>query len=258
MKFQQFLLTRFNVPIPQRPGANLDINWLAHRLHLFETYCLPSVENQTVQDFRWLLAVDARTNGDYLRTLLMKLPHNAQVVLVKEGEPFTSRIRAVVNSYVRDVDFVVSSRLDNDDALCADFMFMVRGAAKQMVSEQSLSVVSKENLIQFIDSAGHAYKIDQDSFAPREPYALHPTALSPFLSAVERPQRFGSVMTAFCGDHGKVKSLYPGARVYNHWRRLWVQVLHDRNVANCPGGLPVVSAELDHQLRKQLGWPTKN
>lgn len=61
---QHFILTRFNLLIfnKNKEGKKVrTIKWLEHRFMLFEKYCLPSVKNQTCQDFQWIVLFDSST-----------------------------------------------------------------------------------------------------------------------------------------------------------------------------------------------------
>ena len=57
-EYKHFLITRFNL---KKKGWETTKNnekiqteeWLRHRFELFEAYCLPSVINQSNQDFIW-------------------------------------------------------------------------------------------------------------------------------------------------------------------------------------------------------------
>lgn len=63
-----YLLTRFNLAlwIEDKNGAAIDREeWLKRRMALFETFCLPSVKNQSCQNFSWILLVDANTPAVY-------------------------------------------------------------------------------------------------------------------------------------------------------------------------------------------------
>src|SRR5208282_1904259 len=68
--FSHVLLTRFNVRLssPETPPSD---DWIAHRLDLFQRYCVPSVASQTVQDFRWIVLIDSRTSMATRKTILL-------------------------------------------------------------------------------------------------------------------------------------------------------------------------------------------
>ena len=65
MKYIHYILTRFNVDLynknntkwqKDKNGTNIDPEiWLENRFKLFETYCLPSIINQTSKNFKWIV-----------------------------------------------------------------------------------------------------------------------------------------------------------------------------------------------------------
>lgn len=62
MSFEHFILTRFSLShFEGVEEANLDERYLDYRFTLFETFCLPSVKNQTCQNFKWLVLFDSNT-----------------------------------------------------------------------------------------------------------------------------------------------------------------------------------------------------
>lgn len=66
MSFEHFILTRFALSFFEGVGeARLDEQYLDYRFNLFETVCLPSVRNQTCQNFKWLVLFDAQTPARY-------------------------------------------------------------------------------------------------------------------------------------------------------------------------------------------------
>jgi hypothetical protein len=64
--FKHFLLTRFNLRVEDWATTKngdqvLNDAWLMDRFRLFESYCLPSVKNQSNQDFTWFVFFDKNT-----------------------------------------------------------------------------------------------------------------------------------------------------------------------------------------------------
>lgn len=63
MNFKHFIITRFNLPL--WPTTQKDpihnIEYLRRRMQLFEDYCMPSVKQQTCQNFIWLCLFDVNT-----------------------------------------------------------------------------------------------------------------------------------------------------------------------------------------------------
>ena len=61
---QHFILTRFNLLLwnKDKEGNKVrTMEWLEHRFALFENYCLPSIKNQTCQEFVWIVLFDSTT-----------------------------------------------------------------------------------------------------------------------------------------------------------------------------------------------------
>ena len=63
--YKHLLFTRFNINSADTLSCRLDPAYLKVRFELFERYCLPSVQNQTNQNFIWLLLLDENTPNDY-------------------------------------------------------------------------------------------------------------------------------------------------------------------------------------------------
>ena len=66
MTFEHYIVTRFNLPIFQakvggESSKSCDRAYLQYRFDLFEKYCMPSIVNQTCQNFKWLVLFDANT-----------------------------------------------------------------------------------------------------------------------------------------------------------------------------------------------------
>lgn len=66
MTFEHYIVTRFNLPIfqPKVNGivySSCSEEYLNYRFDLFEKYCMPSIINQTCQNFKWLVLFDAHT-----------------------------------------------------------------------------------------------------------------------------------------------------------------------------------------------------
>lgn len=127
----QVLLTRFNVPSAGYESLiRASDGWLARRLELFETFCLPSVKHQTEQRFQWLIYLDPESPAWLIE----------RMEALKHTRPFTMRLRTKVDKVdlMADISHVfpypraklLSSNLDNDDGLAVDFTARVRKLAE--------------------------------------------------------------------------------------------------------------------------------
>jgi hypothetical protein len=201
------LLTRFNLPTDGVEGLiRAQEGWLRERVALFESYCAPSVFGQTCQNFRWIIYFDP-DSPEWLKDWISE---NAP-------ERFTPVFRCSVSSddVVTDIkallgcgnSILVTSSIDNDDAVALDFVERVQGAASAI--ERTAIYVTYG----LIKKGSRIY--------------LRRDARNAFCSVVES---WESPSTCWCdwhnllGNRMKVLQLAedPG----------WLQVVHGRNVSN--------------------------
>src|SRR6185295_9702800 len=84
--FYHFLITRFNLKnkdwdLTKNKEALLDDSWMDERIHLFETYCLPSVVNQSNSNFKWLLFFDETTTEKYRQKINELVKNHPNIIL---------------------------------------------------------------------------------------------------------------------------------------------------------------------------------
>ena len=127
-ELQHFLLTRFNILLwtKDKEGNPVrTIQWLEHRFSLFEKYCLPSVKNQTCQDFEWIILFDSKTPEKYkekIESLRNDYPQIIPVYVKPEyGRFFADIFRMEMEKRLK-AKRVISTYLDNDDALNCRFV----------------------------------------------------------------------------------------------------------------------------------------
>ena len=70
MTFKHYIITRFNLPIFQakvagKESTSCSKEYLQYRFELFEKYCMPSIMNQTCQNFKWLVLFDINTPDEF-------------------------------------------------------------------------------------------------------------------------------------------------------------------------------------------------
>lgn len=222
-KFTHYLVTRFNVPVErwQRDKSGhttLDDAWFDHRLDLFSTYCLPSVLHQTNQNFQWLIYCDQGISPSQL----LKLSK-----LIADETRFTIRMADSLESMLADLrqlisqagtPYVITSRLDNDDAIVIDFIQDVQSHFKE----------EDKILLHFDDGIAYdcIYRI-----ATRMQTKVHNT----FTSLVERTS--AEMLTIYGFHHTAIPASVeimhiPGGE---HW----LKVIHDRNLRSRLAGIPI-------------------
>jgi len=203
--FQHFLITRFNYGwldnvARSRTGTAVNTTqWLDERVQLFETFCLPSVTRQTCRNFTWVMQFDPRTPVEILERCA--------------ATPNVEIIQEPIADFFAQVElaepFLITSRLDNDDALHERYIDAVQ---RRFAGETQLLDTRG---IQF-DQSRHRFYTD----GRRKPN-------SPFLTLIEKLG--GRPKTVHYADHAKMRRHFPARRLK---QRLWCQVVHETNLLN--------------------------
>lgn len=186
--------------------------WMSERLELFERYCAPSVAGQTYRDFTWLLFLDRETPegaASRIRAAAAGAPGAELVFLppVSSDEPVAEAIRQRVDG---DPDLLITTRVDNDDALHEDALATVRARARP-------------NRREFLNLR-FGYVTDGRTARVKSHKYGH------FTSLVE-PASGSPFRSVHCGlPHGRARRFAPFRQVSD--KPYWLEVIHGRNVAN--------------------------
>lgn len=130
MTIDHVLLTRFNLP-SQGPESLIRAKdgWLKRRIELFERYTIPSIAAQTVSDFHWIVYVDPESPQWLLDRLRPHITSGVFTPIFREEATWRE-----VGADARQLtgahgSLLITTNLDNDDALAADFMERIQGLA---------------------------------------------------------------------------------------------------------------------------------
>jgi hypothetical protein len=214
-QFTHLLLTRFNTAVDFAPSARrLETNWLSARLALFEQYCLPSVAGQRGAEFDWLVFFDAATPGWFKEQISTFAPPVKPIFV--EG-PATDEViaRLVLQTGLVSSPYLITTRLDNDDAISKDHLALVQGAFRRQDREFITFPFGMQSF------RSHLYSVYWPS--------------NPFLSLIERVSD-GRPTTVFCVAHDRVGDANKLRKVLCSPQ--WLQVLHDSNLRNTLRGWP--------------------
>jgi hypothetical protein len=129
-EFDHVIVTRFNLPslgpeslIRARGG------WLSDRMTLFERYCLPSVLAQTYQRFDWIIYFDPES-PDWLRRRIDEHAEKKIYRPIFRTSVSPADLAADIGEITgRCGNRLITSSLDNDDALAVDFIERLQAAA---------------------------------------------------------------------------------------------------------------------------------
>lgn len=219
-------MTRFNLATPGREAAiRNQPGWLAERFALFERYCLPSVGAQTTRDFTWIVYFDKDTPQEFkdrIAALQQEVPFHAYYTGLFHSEGWPRSVAEVLGSMP---PVVLTSRLDNDDALAVDFMERTAAAARGVSPAPRSGIVVTNG---FIRSETAAYGIS------------HPC--NAFTSWLERTDSGSTVLTAMGINHMEAAEAGPLIQVPGPGG--WLQVVHGNNVSNKVRGRRILPRDL--------------
>ena len=228
-KTQHLVLTRFNLRHAEwehdcRGDAVLTKEWMDHRFPLFDRFCFPSMMGQTNRDFTWLVAFDEDTHADY-RPLIDAYRERFALFtpLYSARARFIDDILLHVDA---DTEFLITTRIDNDDAFHKDAVATIQSEFR----EQEFEFL---NLLQ-----GYFLYPDRIDYLQAD--------CNMFVSLVERRGAGQPFTTVFgCGRHTNLRQRGPVRQVVTS-RPSWLHVIHDRNQSDTgqPGPRRGVAVEL--------------
>jgi hypothetical protein len=197
------VLTRFNVRWIVGPH---DTDWLAHRFDLFERYCLPSMRGQTEQGFRWLVFFDESTPEPF-RSRVDGYADWPAFTPCFIGPPSSEVYDAAIAAHLGGAERLLTTRLDNDDALARDAVERLQAEVRPGPRE----------FLNFPDGyVWHRGRLYAHS---------HPS--NAFLSLSEPAAGFRS---AWADPHEEAARVAPVRQVPGG--PAWLQVIHEHNVSN--------------------------
>lgn len=220
--FVHVVLTRFNTAVSYAPLARrLDTTWLQSRLQLFEQYCLPSMASQRNAEFRWIVFCDEESPTWFHDKMNSYRP--LLNPLFVSGLLTDDRIAASLarEGYV-DAPHLITTRLDNDDALANHHLSLVQSEFRRQEREFIAFPIG----IQLF--RGHLYNV----FWPS----------NPFVSLIEKIGEDNHFTTVCCVRHDHLRGV---AKVRTLMRSAqWLQVIHGNNVGNSLRGWPRLQSRM--------------
>jgi len=242
LKFQHFFLTKFNVrSFPDlKPGC--DPAWLEKRFGLFDQYCFPSVSNQSNQNFKWLVFFDIDTPEDFNQKIADYANKWSNFVPVYLSCPlpygeFPDDVRKVVRQYIpEDCEHLITTWLDNDDAIHKDYVQMIQDNFNEQEGET----------INFF----FGYQLANGKLYFDFELANH------FISLVEKydPESFN---TCLCRPHKELYEVCKSAKKV-FCKPVWIEVVHGSNYMNVyRRGFRVPTGKILEQFSIQPKAPEK-
>ncbi|MGG5357913.1 MULTISPECIES: glycosyltransferase [unclassified Enterococcus] len=133
-KINHYLITKFNIPFigqtintdVKQIDVGTDVNYLEYRFSIFEKNTVPSIQKQTNKNFEWLVLFSDQT-PDFFRNKIERIQEqvpNLKPLFQSKEEDFHD----VLLRYLQENrnGNVVTTRLDNDDALNIRFVEIIQ------------------------------------------------------------------------------------------------------------------------------------
>lgn len=228
MNFRHFILTRFNINITAANfSLRLEDTWLSLRFDLFQRFCFPSVRGQSCQDFTWLVLFDEQTPKLYQRVIAAYAAYaNFLPLFCGPHDTVLPQAVAKMRELAPEAEWLLTTRLDNDDALAKDFVRCLHEVAR------SADAVRPE-------PGGPVYINFPMGLQYHENRVYDFADLTnAFVSLLEPAE---SAQTVFWVDH---PAIYDKAPVIQAKAKpMWLQNVHGTNVYNYLRGVPVKDAD---------------
>lgn len=224
------ILTRFNLATPgreesirNRPG------WLSRRFELFEKHCLPSIQAQTNQDFTWIIYFDEDTPPEFkarIDQLTEQFPFVPFYTGLFPSDGWHNSVKEVLQARGIAPEWLLTTRLDNDDALANDYTLRVRNAAEQGVLEKKALNFKYGCIV----SGNRIYKITHESNAF---FSLLERYDSEFVTAP-------AIQHMQLAEHARVEQIEGAAG--------WLQIVHGENVSNKVRGVRIFPKSVEDRF----------
>lgn len=228
------LLTRFNLPSPgYEESVRTRDGWLETRVGLFERYCLPSVRAQECREFAWVVYFDPESPA-----WLMERIHgwrDTLTPLFRRAVRPDELLADVREASGGAADRLLTTNLDNDDALAATFVTRVQDVARRAGSAPT-AIYLAEGLI---GAGDRVYSRTDRANA---------------FCSVSAP--WATATTCWADWHNELGRSMPVALEFGD--PAWLQVVHGTNVSNRVHGVlasPAAYAPLFPDLFDHLPEP---
>lgn len=123
---KHFVISRFNINhlhyVNHNLGKALSRDWFIERCNLFFCYTYPTIANQSIKDFHWLVLFDERTNKDLLEDF-QKRDELSLITPVFVGDSnYLEILKDKILQLSGCVNEIITTSLDTDDGVSIDFI----------------------------------------------------------------------------------------------------------------------------------------
>jgi hypothetical protein len=206
-----------------RPVQSED--WLIHRIQIFKKFTFPSIVTQRNVDFNWLIYYyDDGFQREGFEKLIVEIKNysNFYPIKVRDYEDFEKRLPQDVLKYSTG-EHVITTRLDNDDAVSADFTDVIVDTL----------LPSTKEVLNFNSGYCYNYSSNYKNTVTRFFFRND----GPFLSLKEK--RIEGIQTIMHQNH--VFFHRSGQEIIQINKPIVMQIVHGRNSKNKLIGVPILN-----------------
>lgn len=227
-----FIVSRFNINhffyVNHNLKKALSQSWFKERIDLFYRYTYPSILNQSIKDFHWLILVDDRTNKELVRELLDRDVSSLFTLVFVGDSDYLKVLKEKIIHLSNRCDDIITTSLDTDDGVSPNFVKDVQFICKSSKKRLPFGINFNRGFI--VDcNTGIFFK---KSFLS-----------NPFYSLIESRENFFTVCQ------------YPHHLLSNHFDTInyhnseyWFQNIHGGNFGNVIKGFPIPPSSNSYQL----------
>lgn len=242
VKFTHYLVTRFNVPVENwnRDKAGLPTlhaEWMAHRMILFTTYCVPTVKAQTNKEFQWIIYCDKNiSHADKSRIQdLVSTVSGTTIRLVSDLKDMMTDLRVYISA--ASTPFVITTRLDNDDGIGKHLIQSIQ----DNFSETDKLLLNPVDGIQY---AVHDKIMTHLKFSQKNHYT----------SLIEKNTAKNTLLTVLGFSHDAPPANITIRNISG--KRMYLKIIHEKNVKSLLKGIPVFNpGEIYFDAVSEIAFP---
>jgi len=157
-RMKHYIITRLN--LGRKDGG---LSWCMERVGSIRDRIVPSLQAQTCQDFEYIVAIDAESNGEMVIALEHTLaPINSTIVYNENSTRFKEKTNSMCGTWLEYIKGlvpsghrrVITSRLDSDDFLLPGYVEKVQEEANKCSVP---TVIDFQNHMSVSDQTGEMF-----------------------------------------------------------------------------------------------------
>ena len=225
---KHFIMTHFNLKlwtVDKQNQPTQTNEWLERRFQLFEEFCLPSVAAQSDKNFYWFCMFDIDTPNIYRNQIeaYKKIAPQIVPLFMTQDEAIKDDDKYLKDQIKKRLDaddkVLVTSQLDNDDAIHSDFVKDINNLAKNESAQDAF----------YVFKYGYQYYTEADFLLK----IYYPN--NHFPARMEKDLTDFKLVLSIRHSHLRKKSLREKIKIVkvdDKHKPLWVEVIHSKNVSN--------------------------